>query len=73
MSQKVPAGGYVLGADNVTLTPTPTLAAAFTYIDAAVGLIVNELKAQGLFATTSIIITAKHGQSPRNPNLVRAT
>ena len=71
VSQKVVAGGYTLGADNVTLTPTPLLQAAFTYIDAAIGSIVAELKAQGLFNTTSIIVTAKHGQSPRNPNLVR--
>ena len=42
------------------------------YIDNAIGSIINELKAQNLFTTTSIIITAKHGQSPRNPNLVRA-
>jgi len=41
------------------------------YIDNAIGSIINELKALNLFASTSIIITAKHGQSPRNPNLVR--
>jgi len=43
------------------------------YIDNAIGSIINELKALNLFTTTSIIITAKHGQSPRNPNLVRTT
>jgi len=29
------------------------------------------LKAQGLYETTNIFITAKHGQSPRDPSLVR--
>jgi hypothetical protein len=71
VSQKVVAGGYVLGADNVTLTPTPLLTAAFDFIDEAMGAIVNTLKEEGLYASTTLIITAKHGQSPRNPTLVR--
>ena len=65
------AGGYNLGADNVTLTPTPLLVAAFDFIDEAMGAIVNTLKAEGLYESTTLIITAKHGQSPRNPTLVR--
>ena len=36
------------------------------------GKIVGALKSQGLYETTNIFITAKHGQSPRDPTLVRA-
>ena len=71
VSQKVVAGGYLLGADNVTLTPTPLLISAFDFIDEAMGAIVNTLKEEGLYESTTLIITAKHGQSPRNPTLVR--
>jgi arylsulfatase A-like enzyme len=37
-------------------------------VDAAVGQMVAALKHEGLFDSTTIIITAKHGQSPVDPN-----
>jgi hypothetical protein len=43
----------------------PALADALETTDAAVGSIVAELKSQGLFNSTDIILTAKHGQDPR--------
>jgi len=36
--------------------------------DASIGAFVNELKKQGLYDSTLIIITAKHGQSPIDPS-----
>jgi hypothetical protein len=44
-----------------------TVPGALDYVDAALGKIVSELKAKGLWSSTEIIISAKHGQSPINP------
>ena len=38
------------------------------FVDAAIGQMAAELKKQGLLETTLIIVTAKHGQSPIDPN-----
>jgi arylsulfatase A-like enzyme len=53
-------GGYLDAAG----TPTSALLGEFQFIDASIAAFVNELKAKGLFDTTLIVITAKHGQSP---------
>jgi hypothetical protein len=59
-------GGYVdpLG------TPSASLLAEIQYVDNAIGQFVAELQKQGLSDSTVIIITAKHGQSPIDPNRV---
>jgi Type I phosphodiesterase / nucleotide pyrophosphatase len=53
-------GGYV---DNVG-TPTQPLLGEIEFADTSIGNMVAELKAQGLYNSTLIIISAKHGQSP---------
>ena len=53
-------GGYT----DDKFTPGPQVAAAITYIDAAIGKMVAELKSKNLYATTMIVVSAKHGQSP---------
>jgi len=40
------------------------LAGELEFIDQSIGRFVSELKAQGLFDSTLVIISAKHGQSP---------
>lgn len=61
-------GGYLDAAG----TPTPALLGEIQFVDASIGKMVAELKAKGLYNSTLIIITAKHGQSPININsLVR--
>jgi hypothetical protein len=58
-------GGYTDGAG----TPTPNMLAEIEFVDAAIGQMVAELKkTEGLYESTAIIITAKHGQSPIDPN-----
>jgi Type I phosphodiesterase / nucleotide pyrophosphatase len=57
-------GGYLDAAG----TPSPALLNDFQFVDASIGAFVNELKAQGLLQSTLIVITAKHGQSPIDPN-----
>ena len=56
-------GGYTDAAG----TPTPELLGAIEFVDASIGEMVSTLKAQGLLDSTLIIITAKHGQSPIDP------
>jgi hypothetical protein len=57
-------GGYTDAAGTVS----DNLKTEIAFVDDAVGQMVAELKKQGLLATTLIIITAKHGQSPIDPN-----
>jgi len=63
-------GGYLDAAG----TPTGTLLNEFQFVDASIGAFVKELKKQGLYDSTLIVITAKHGQSPIDTSLyVRQT
>lgn len=56
----VGSGGYL----DATGTPSPLLLGEIQFVDAAIGNWVAELKKEGLYDSTLIIITAKHGQSP---------
>ncbi|WP_263353927.1 alkaline phosphatase family protein [Acidicapsa acidisoli] len=56
-------GGYRDAAG----TPTPALLSEFQYIDDSIGEMINAIKDNGLYESTLIIITAKHGQSPIDP------
>ena len=56
-------GGYLDAAG----TPSAALLDEFKFVDASIGAFVKELKAKGLYETTLIVITAKHGQSPIDP------
>jgi hypothetical protein len=58
-------GGYLDGAG----TPTPSLLSEIQFVDASIGKMVNEIKDRGLYESTLIIVTAKHGQSPIDPKL----
>jgi hypothetical protein len=57
-------GGYLPGGT----TPGPLLVRALNYINTEVGKMVAEIGAQGLADSTAIVISAKHGQSPTDPN-----
>ena len=57
-------GGYV----DPFGTPSNALMGEVQFVDSAIGQFVNELKKQGLYDSTLIIISAKHGQSPIDPN-----
>jgi hypothetical protein len=60
----VATGGYTDAAG----TPTPSLLSEIEFVDDSIGEMVNKLKDRGLYESTLIIITAKHGQSPIDPN-----
>ncbi len=58
------SGGY----EDAQGTPRPKMLAEIQFVDAAIGQMVSALKANGLLDSTTIIVTAKHGQSPIDPN-----
>ncbi len=53
-------GGYLDAAG----TPTESLLGEIKFVDASIAEFVKTLKAHGLYDSTLIVITAKHGQSP---------
>jgi hypothetical protein len=57
-------GGYLPGGK----VPGPLLTRAFNYVNAEIGVILAQIRSQGLASSTAIIITSKQGQSPTNPN-----
>jgi hypothetical protein len=57
-------GGY----EDAQGTPRPKMLAEIQFVDAAIGQMVAALKHEGLLDSTTIIITAKHGHSPIDPN-----
>jgi Type I phosphodiesterase / nucleotide pyrophosphatase len=68
-AQKLPTsdgltGGYLAGG----LIPGPLLTRALNWLDGEIGMMVARIQADHLAGSTAIIISAKHGQSPTNPN-----
>lgn len=58
-------GGYLDAAG----TPSAALLDEIKFVDASIGKFVEEIKERGLYDSTLLVITAKHGQSPIDPNL----
>ena len=57
------AGGYLDGSGK----PTDVLTYGLQQTDEALGQMIQALKSQGIYDSTLIVVTAKHGQSPINP------
>jgi hypothetical protein len=57
-------GGYLDAAG----TPSKALLSEFKFVDDSIAAWVDELKEKGLYDSTLIVITAKHGQSPIDPS-----
>jgi hypothetical protein len=49
------------------LVPGPVLSSALDYVNAQLGRMVAQLRKDGLAGSTTIIVTAKHGQAPQDP------
>ena len=71
VGQKLIEGTAVGGYTNAAGAPGANLLTEIEYVDAAIGDMVNELKNTGNYEDTLIIVTAKHGQSPIDPNLYK--
>lgn len=57
-------GGY-LDAEG---TPSENLLREIEFVDKSIAEMVNALKSEGIYDSTLIVVTAKHGQSPIDPN-----
>jgi hypothetical protein len=68
VGQKLIENGTMVGGyADATGTPTPLLAGEIAFVDASIGRMMFALEQQGLLDSTTIIVTAKHGQSPIDP------
>ncbi len=61
----VAKGGYL----NAAGAPGEQLLKEIEFVDASIGQIVDALKNHGIYDDTLLVITAKHGGSPIDPNL----
>jgi hypothetical protein len=68
VGQKLIESGVKGGYLDAVATPSQPLLGEIKFVDGAVGQFVADLQAQHLLDSTTIIITAKHGQSPIDPN-----
>ena len=70
-------GSYTVGPKELagylpgTTTPGPLLSAALDYVDVQLQRMVDAIHRNGLESSTAIIVTAKHGQSPQDPLLLK--
>ncbi len=64
VGEKLKGNGYL----DSQAQPSAGLADALAHTDQSLGKMVAELRARGLFQSTLIIVTAKHGQSPIDPS-----
>ncbi len=64
IEKNVGKGGYLDAAG----TPSDLLLGQIKFVDDSIGKIVSELKKNHLLDSTLIVVTAKHGQSPMDPN-----
>jgi hypothetical protein len=70
VGQKLVENGVPGGYTDAGGTPTPQLLSEIQFVDASIGKFVAALQSAGLSSSTLIIITAKHGQSPIDPNRI---
>ncbi|MFF5291039.1 alkaline phosphatase family protein [Paractinoplanes globisporus] len=67
-AQKLPASdGQAGGYEADGRTPGPVLSSALDFVDSQLGRLTTELTRQHLADRTTIIVSAKHGQSPTAP------
>lgn len=67
VTQKLKGGGYLDAAG----TPSAMVASALDDVDSALGSLYNGLRAANILNTTAFIVTAKHGQAPIDPTLLK--
>jgi hypothetical protein len=70
-AEKLPISDGLAGGYNPDGTPGPLLSKALDYIDTQVGKIQAEIHQDGLDRSTTIILSAKHGQSPEDLSSLR--
>ena len=66
-AQKLPASDGLQGGYSAKNIPGPLLAKNLAYVDQQIGALTAELRKEHLSNSTTIILSAKHGQSPTDP------
>ncbi|MBY8876066.1 alkaline phosphatase family protein [Actinacidiphila acidipaludis] len=66
-AQKLPTSDGLKGGYAAKGVPGPLLARSLDYINAQVGALESEIHRQHLDGSTTVILSAKHGQSPTDP------
>ncbi len=69
VAQKLIENGVKGGYLDAAGTPSDAVLTNIRFVDDSIGEMVDALKHRGLLESTLIVITAKHGQSPIDPNL----
>ena len=72
VGQKLIEGSTKGGYKNAAGTPTESLYNEIVFVDQSIGEWVTQLQNAGIYDSTLVIITAKHGQSPIDPHLYQA-
>jgi hypothetical protein len=72
VGQKYIENGLKGGYTDAAATPTASLVSDIEFADDSIGEMIRALRGRGLLESTLIIITAKHGQSPIDPNQYNA-
>jgi Type I phosphodiesterase / nucleotide pyrophosphatase len=70
-AEKLPTSDGLAGGYNSDGTPGPLLDKALDYINAQVGAMQQRIQHDGLSGRTTIILSAKHGQSPEDLSTLR--
>jgi hypothetical protein len=65
VAQKIAGGGYT----DAGGTPSAALAGALDHTDQSLNRFISELRREGIWDSTLVVLTAKHGQSPIDPSL----
>jgi len=64
VGQKLIENGVLGGYTNAAGMPTEAMLGEIRFVDAAIGQFVSALRRNHLYESTTLIVTAKHGQSP---------
>jgi hypothetical protein len=67
-AQKLPASDGLTGGYTAKGVPGPLLTRNLDFIDDQIGAIEAEIRKQHLDGSTTVILSAKHGQSPTDPS-----
>jgi Type I phosphodiesterase / nucleotide pyrophosphatase len=70
-AEKLPTSDGLTGGYNDDGTPGPLLSSALDFVDAQIGRLLDEIQARGLTSSTTVIVSAKHGQAPIDPRALR--
>lgn len=68
VGEKLIEKGVFGGYKDAAGTPTHRMLGQFEFVDGAIGQFITALKQAHLLESTTVIVTAKHGQSPIDPH-----